>query len=97
MRRLVQTFMAAAVAGIVADLIWGNSISGDWAAQPNGTVYGYLALLVAYVASSLAAVVLSTRLHSRRWTVTSIALSVIALGIALLGIFAVALSREPFL
>ena len=89
--------MGAAVAGIAADLAWSSSIRGDWGSQGHGTVDAYFALLAAYVATSLAAVVLAVRMRSRRWSVASILLSVVAVGIALLGVLAVALSREPFL
>jgi hypothetical protein len=87
----------AVVAGIAADLAWSSSIHGDWGSQGQGSVDGYLALLAAYVAASLAVVVLALRMRSRRWSIASILLSVVAVGIALLGVFAVALSREPFL
>jgi hypothetical protein len=96
-RRLALALAGAVVAGIAADLAWSSSIHGDWGAQSRGTVDGYLALLAAYVATSLGAVVLSLRMRSRRWSIASILLSVVAVGIALLGVFAVALSREPFL
>jgi len=89
--------MGAAVGGIAADLAWSNSIRGDWGSQGRWSVDAYLALLAAYVAASLVAVVLALRLRSRRWTTASILLSVAAVGLALLGVFAVALSREPFL
>jgi hypothetical protein len=89
--------MGAVVAGIAADLAWSSSIHGDWGAQSQRSVDGYLALLAAYVATSLAAVALTVRMRSRRWSIASILLSVVAVGIALLGVFAVALSREPFL
>jgi hypothetical protein len=89
--------MGVAVAGIAADLVWSSSIHGDWGAQSRGSVGGYLALLAAYVATSLVAFVLAVRVRSRRWSIASILLSVVAVGIALFGVFAVALSREPFL
>jgi hypothetical membrane protein len=89
--------MGAAVAGIVADLVWSSSIHGDWGSQSHGTVDAYLALLSVYVAASLVAVAAAVRLRSRRWSIASILLSVVAVGVALVGIFAVALSREPFL
>jgi hypothetical protein len=83
--------------GIAADLEWSNSIRGDWGSQDQVSVDAYLALLAAYVAASLAAVVMAVRMRSRRWSMASILLSVVAVGIALLGVFAVVLSREPFL
>src|SRR5712691_6936950 len=93
----IGVIMGAAVAGIAADLAWSSSIRGDWGSQGQGSVDAYLALLAAYVATSLAAVVLAVRMRSRRWSMASILLSVVAVGIVLLGVFAVALSREPFL
>ena len=89
--------MGAAVAGIVADFVWSNSIRGDWGSQSHWSVDAYLALLAAYVAASLVAVALALRMRSRRWSIASILLSIVAIGVALVGIFAVALSREPFL
>jgi hypothetical protein len=89
--------MGAAVAGIVADLVWSNSIRGDWGSQSHWTVDAYVALLAAYVAASLVAVALAIRVGSRRWSIASALLGVVAVGVALIGIFAVAFSREPFL
>jgi hypothetical protein len=97
LRRLVHALTGAVVAGIAADLTWSNSIRGDWGSQGQASVDAYLALLAAYVATSLAVVVMAVRMRSRRWSMASILLSVVAVGIALLGVFAVVLSREPFL
>jgi len=92
-----RVLIGVAIAGIVADLAWSNSINGDWDSQSSASVVVYFVLLALYVAAAVGAFVAALRSRSRGWIVGSLVLAVFAVGLALIGVFGVAFSRGPFI